>query len=337
MVAEKKETSRIAALLSRHAAALGYVFRVLLPVILRTGRRPVIFSRFTGMGDIICTIPAARELMKRHPGATFIYNCHPDFSAVPQIAGIANRVTSLVNVGTVGHWHRFFLGGFYHFAHGDDTPGKAAAEPMVAEFCRQFDLPVTDTHPQLAAAAVQEKVKSLLAQKNLDAENLILIHPGPSWTVKEWPRENWTQLVSELRAHGFHSIAQLGVARYLGERQAELINVPGATSLVDALSIEECVAVIAQAKLFVGMDSGLLHLAATTRTPSVGLWGPTDPRLFYAEQFRANFLTAQVECAGCEHEKPRRHWFKNCPHDIACMKSITPAEVLQTCLAVLMK
>jgi ADP-heptose:LPS heptosyltransferase len=336
--ANAQNKSRLFTLLSRHAAALGYVFRVVLPVILRTGRRPVIFSRSTGMGDIICTLPAVKLLRERHPGAFFIYNCHRDFEEVPRLAGVADRVTTLALIGPVGHWYRFLLGGFYHFAHGDDTPGKVAAEPMVAEFCRQFNLPVTDEHPRLAASpAAREKVRTLLAQKKLDPAALVLLHPGPSWTVKEWPRENWAQLVAALREHGFTSIAQLGVGRYMTFGRIPVATIPGAVSLVDELSIDDCLAVMAQAKLFIGIDSGLLHLATTTRTPAVGLWGSTSPQFFYAAAFRADFLVAQVECGGCEHQKPRWHWFTGCPYDIRCMKAIPAPEVLPVCLNALAK
>ena len=326
--------SHFTELLSNHAAALGYVFGVVLPLILKTGRRPVIFSRSTGMGDILCTIPAARELMKRHPGAVFIYNCHPDFAAVPRLAGIANRITSLQSIGHIGHWYHFLLAGFYHFSHGDDTPGKVAQEPMVAEFLRQFNLPVTDEHPHLAAGpAAREKVESLLARKNLDAASLVLIHPGPSWTVKEWPRENWTRLVAALRENGFTNVAQLGVGRYMNFGQVPIETIPGAVSLVDELSIEECLATIAQAKLFIGIDSGLLHIAACTRTPAVGIFGPTSPQFFYAESVRKNFAVSTVECAGCQHRLPRLHWITGCPHDIKCMRTLGVEEVWHACLA----
>ncbi|HEY2328608.1 MAG TPA: glycosyltransferase family 9 protein [Verrucomicrobiae bacterium] len=332
--APKKEPSRFRALLARHAAALGYVLRVVLPVILRTGRRPVVFSRFTGMGDIICTIPAVHELRKRHPGATFIYNCHPDFAAVPRLAGVADCVTSLKHIGPVGHWYHFLLGGFYHFAHGDDMPGKVASEPMVAEFCRQFNLPVTDAHPQLSAGpAAQEKVLTLLARKNLDAGALVLIHPGPSWPVKEWPRENWSRLIAALREHGCTQVAQLGVGRYMNFGKVAVETIPGAVSLVDELSIEECVAAIAQAKLFIGIDSGLLHIAAAVRTPAVALWGPTSPQFFYAEDVRKNFAVSGVACQGCYHRLPRLHWITGCPHDIKCMKTLPVENVLRACLA----
>ena len=63
-------------LIKRHAEALWLVLTVILPILFRTGHRPVIFSKYSGIGDIICTFPAALELKKRHPKATFIYNCH---------------------------------------------------------------------------------------------------------------------------------------------------------------------------------------------------------------------------------------------------------------------
>jgi ADP-heptose:LPS heptosyltransferase len=329
-----KKKNRRAALLSRHAAAFGYVLREVLPVILRTGKRPVIFSRMTGLGDIICTIPAARELMKRHPGATFIYNCHTDFAAVPRLAGVANRITSLKDIGPVGHWYGFLLAGFYHFAHGDDTAGKVAQEPMVAEFLRQFNLPATEEHPPLPVTAnVRKKALAVFAQKKLDPAALVLIHPGPSWPVKEWPRENWSQLVAELRARGFTSIGQLGVGRYMNFGQVEVPPVPGAVSLLDAFTVEECIAAIAEAKLFIGIDSGLLHIAAATRTPAVGIFGSTLPQFFYAEKIRKNFAVSDVPCAGCYHRLPRLHWVTGCPHDIRCMKEISVEEVLRACLA----
>ena len=333
MAAEKKPITRIAGLLARHAAALGYVFRNVLPVILRTGRRPVIFSRFTGMGDIICTVGPARELMQRHPGATFIYNCHADFAPVPILAGIAQRGTTFKFIGVVGRRYRWFLGGFYHFAHGDDTPGLVAQETMLVEFCRQFGLNVVETHPQISVSPVaEEKVSKLLAEKKLAVEKLILIHPGPSWTVKEWPREHWTQLVSSLHAQGYTSIAQLGVGRYMNFGQVAVDTIPGVVSLVDLLSIEDCFALIGRAKLFVGIDSGLLHIAACTRTPSVAVWGPTSPQFFYADAVRKNFVVSDVACQGCYHRLPRLHWVTGCPHDIQCMKTLPVEKVLRACL-----
>jgi len=78
---------KISALLNRHAQAFWYVLTVILPVILRTGRRPVVFSAICRLGDIICTIPAALEIKKLHPDATFIYNCGDSSACLPKMVG----------------------------------------------------------------------------------------------------------------------------------------------------------------------------------------------------------------------------------------------------------
>ena len=205
---------------------------------------------------------------------------------------------------------------------------------MVTEFCRQFDLPLTEEHPRLEIApATREKVISILNQKGLDPSALVLIHPGPSWTVKEWPSEHWAHLVVALRQHGFASIAQLGVERYLHFGQVAVKPIHGTASLVGALTVEECIAAISVARLFVGIDSGLLHIAAATRTPAVGLFGSTSPQVLYEPKLREYYVTSRVECAGCHHRLPQLHWFSGCPHDIRCMKTIGVPEVLASCLA----
>jgi ADP-heptose:LPS heptosyltransferase len=331
-----KANTRLNELIARHAAALRYVCKVVLPLIFRTRRRPVIFSRQTGMGDIICTIPAARELKKRHPGAPFIYNCHASFTEIPRLAGVADLVTSLKPIGLVGHWYRFLLGGFYHFAHGDDLPDSGDKELMITEFCRQFNVSLLEAHPRLTSSAkVRETANLILARKNLEMASLVLIHPGPSWPTREWPHDKWTRLVAELRGRGFTNLAQLGVGHYMNFGKIAVEPIPGVVSLVDALSIEECIAVIAQAKLFIGIDSGLLHIAASTGTPSVGLFGMTFPEYRYNEIFRKNFVANRVDCAGCEHRKPRLHWVTGCPYDIKCMKTLPVEEVLQACMNIL--
>jgi len=102
---------------------------------------------------------------------------------------------------------------------------------------------------------------------------------------------------------------------------------------VDAFSVEECIAAIASAKLFIGIDSGLLHIAAGTGTPAVGLFGMTLPEYRFSRSFRAGFVTNRVECAGCEHRKPRLHWVTGCPYDIKCMQTLAVETVLAACLA----
>jgi len=327
-----KNQNRWFALLARHVAAFGYVLRIVLPVMVRTGRRPVIFWRESGMGDIICTITAARELKKRHPGAGFIYNCQQDSAVIPRLYGIADRVTTFPDVGLIGHWYSFLTGGFYQFSHGDPL----VVRTMVKDFCDQFNVKAADDHPHLAVPeALTERARKIMVEKKLDPKSFITIHAGPTAPVREWPREHWAKLVARLRARGFTQIVQLGVGRYYDRGTVAVEPVPGTISLIDLLSLEESIAVIALARLHIGLDSGLLHVAAAVGTPGVGIFGSTLPKFRFSEKYRQNFVVSRVECRGCGHWNAVTPYVTTCPHNIRCMKEISPEEVLQACLPIL--
>jgi ADP-heptose:LPS heptosyltransferase len=325
----------LVALWKRHWEVLLFILTVVVPMMVRHRRRPVIINRYAGLGDIICTIPAVKELIKCHLGAPVIYNCHRDFTAIPRLASVADHVSTLRTIGLLSYWYRCLFAGFYDFVHGDDVD-RPPNGTIVSQFCRQFDMPVTDEHPELAvSASVSERAASLLRHHDLDPNKLILIHPGPSWPVREWPTAKWAHLVAGLQQRGFSNIAQLGVGRYLNFGAVDVPAIPGTISLVNQMTLEETIATIKQAQLFIGIDSGLLHVAAATRTPSVGIFGMTLPEYRFSRDFRENFVVSSVECVGCEHRRPRLHWITGCPYDIRCMKTLSVEQALCCCLAIL--
>ena len=323
----------LSALASRHAQALWFVVTRVVPTIFRTRRRPVYFSKFSGIGDIICTFPAALELKRRHSGAPLIYHCHPEFTCLPRLAGLTNDVTSFPNIGLVGHWYSFLLGGFYQFASDDDRPNVIPTDVYIKDFGRQFGLVVEDDHPQLKpGAAVVARIEARLAAEAPGSGPLVVIHPGPSWPVREWPRESWIAWIEAMRARGITRIVQIGSARHLAMGNVGAVSLPGVLSWVDKLTLEESVALISLADLFVGIDSGMLHIAVAVRTPAVGLWGATSAHLRFSSANARSFVTSSVECQGCHHRVPRLHWITGCPYNIKCMREIAAADVLGACL-----
>jgi ADP-heptose:LPS heptosyltransferase len=325
---------KISALLQRHAQAFGYVLTVILPVILKTGNRPVIFSRFAGMGDIICSLPAALGLKKKHPGATFIYNCDASSACVPTMGGVTNFITSFREIGLISFWYRGLLAGFYSFGSDDDQFTTDHREHFLQSYARQNGVAVSGEHPQLKIdPPLVEQVSALRKKWNLEGRPLILIHAGPSYPVKHWPRAAWGALVEKIQAATGGTIAQLGAraGSYANAADDNFEPVAGAVCLVNQLTLAETIALIAQADLLVGLDSGLLHIAASVGTPAVGLWGPTSAQFLFLESESKFFVTSGVECQGCHHRVPRLHWFTNCPHDTKCMTAISVAEVFQAC------
>ncbi|MEI9863114.1 MAG: glycosyltransferase family 9 protein [Limisphaerales bacterium] len=168
---------------------------------------------------------------------------------------------------------------FYLFSSDDDNPNAKPSEVYIKDFGRHFGLTLPDAHPQLHhSPATVDRVKSLLGKNGISSGPLILIHAGPSWPVREWPQSSWAALVTELKQHGFAGIVQLGTRNHLPWGTVDGDAIPGVVSLVDQLTLEESAALIAQGGLFIGIDSGLLHIAAAAGTPAVGLWGPTSPQ-----------------------------------------------------------
>jgi ADP-heptose:LPS heptosyltransferase len=76
-----------------------------------------------------------------------------------------------------------------------------------------------------------------------------------------------------------------------------LTALPGAIDLVGRLTLPEVVACLERAYLFIGNDSGLMHLSAATGTPTIGLFGPTDAATYGPT---GRLATAVVEASMAE-------------------------------------
>ena len=109
----------------------------------------------------------------------------------------------------------------------------------------------------------------------------IVLAPTANWHRKLWPADRFVALAEALVAPG----GAVPGARIvvLGGPGAEeramaapvLGALPGAVDLVGALALPEVAALLSRAALFVGNDSGLMHLAAAAGAPTIGLFGPT--------------------------------------------------------------
>src|SRR5260370_15983578 len=98
---------------------------------------------------------------------------------------------------------------------------------------------------------------------------------------KGWTADGWRELAHHLRARGLKVVASGGPA---AAERAYLDAVWGALPDVvrrdGQLSWPQLAALLARARLFVGPDTSVTHLAAATGCPTVALFGPTDPRLW---------------------------------------------------------
>jgi heptosyltransferase III len=105
-----------------------------------------------------------------------------------------------------------------------------------------------------------------------------VVHTTPMFVYKRWTIEGWRTLAASLRARGL-SVLAIGAksdGAYLDEvwRAGDVVRFDG------KLMWPEISAVIGAARVYVGPDTAVTHLAAATGAPTVALYGPTDPRIW---------------------------------------------------------
>jgi len=110
------------------------------------------------------------------------------------------------------------------------------------------------------------------------AQPYAVIHAAPMFIYKRWTAEGWAALAAALRDRGIAVAATCGVsdAAYLDAlwRDAPVMRLDG------KLAWPELTALLAGARVYIGPDTAITHFAAATGTPTVALYGPTDPRLW---------------------------------------------------------
>jgi lipopolysaccharide heptosyltransferase III len=110
-------------------------------------------------------------------------------------------------------------------------------------------------------------------------EPYAVIHAAPMFRYKQWTREGWRTLADALVQRGLTIVATGGPADrdYLDELWRDA---PHVRRLDGRLRWAELASLLSQARLYLGPDTSVTHLAAASGCPTVALFGPTDPRLW---------------------------------------------------------
>ncbi len=121
-------------------------------------------------------------------------------------------------------------------------------------------------------AADQECERRLKAQ---GTQEFALLNPGAGWGAKQWPAERFGEVARRLAENGLRSLINVGPGEADLARAVEAAS--GGTAPTVTGSITQLIALTRRARLFIGGDTGPMHLAAVLGVPVVGIFGPTDP------------------------------------------------------------
>jgi ADP-heptose:LPS heptosyltransferase len=182
-------------------------------------------------------------------------------------------------------------------------------------------VPVAEEDRELAA--------SFLEEAGLGRGGFAILHPGTSGfgEYKRWAPERFGELAARLATEtGLPSVVTWGPGeedladRVVDAAAGEARLAPATPRFVSLAAFAEAAA------LFVGADTGAIHLAALVGAPTVGLFGPKDPRVYAPWGPRTAVVHKGVDCSPC----PSR----TCD-DPVCMTSMTVDDVLSSSLALL--
>jgi hypothetical protein len=277
-------------------------------------RKQVVIVDFQGaMGDLVCFCASLPGLRERHPQSWVIFVTHRHYLELVRSTGLAD-----VAAARYGFFHLFArrfcrAGNYYTPTAPPADPGAKIVNPAIhtaAHFAQLLGVePRLDLVRLAPSRAIQSRIERRLAPVNPKGLPVVVVHTGPTWKVREWPAaywHEWGEAARDLRA----CVIQIGTEDDSSALHAHAAaRVPHAHDWVNRLTIMETVGLLERAQLFIGIDSGPLHLATTLGVATIGLFGPVNGH--YRAHPRAAFtcLTANVPCLGCHHDPAGEgHW-----------------------------
>jgi heptosyltransferase I len=111
--------------------------------------------------------------------------------------------------------------------------------------------------------------------RDLGLHSFAILNPGAGWGAKQWPAERYGMVAQVLAQRGIQSLINYGPREESLATSA--VNASAGTARASSFSVGELIALTRRTRLFIGGDTGPMHLAAALHVPVVALFGPTDP------------------------------------------------------------
>lgn len=153
----------------------------------------------------------------------------------------------------------------------------------------------------VAGDAAESAIATHMREQGLTPKSFILIHPTSRWLFKSWRPESFGALIDRLHDDGQRVVLTAAPAErelaFVREVEARL-RTP-AVDLSGRLTLKQLAALIGKARLFIGMDSVPMHIAAAMQTPCVALFGPSGEDEWGPWRVEHRVVTRNYSCRPC--------------------------------------
>lgn len=332
----------------------------------RSGRSMrILVTRLRYLGDVIMSTPAVAALKRRYPEGEIYYLAEDPHAAIlegnPDLTGVValrrglagtlaarRRIRGLrpvaaldlfynprsawflyscgipVRVGGSRRWRRRLYterftvppgvrSGVMHHLHAASALGAAAEDSMPRVF-----------------VSVEEAGRGAGIVRGLaggGSAPVVAMHPGGTWPSKRWAAERFARLARLLEERiGARSCVVNGPGEEgIADRVVE--EARGAAFPLPRLGVRELAAALSACDAMVANDGGVMHLSVGLGLPTVAVFGPTEPDIWFPYEGKGPFavVSRNEECSPCH-----RHFCE----EMSCLEGIVPDEVLARLLAV---
>lgn len=271
--------------------------------------------RSGALGDVIMATPIVRALKKKYPKSKIMFatQCPDAIRGNPYIDEITSSLDILMSRTDC----------IYDLDLAYENRPKMNIVDAYSDVV--FGHPSEDKRMDLQSGEIDFAMAHAQAagQINFERDKVVVLHQAVSWANRTWPIQYWEHVVRHFTSKGFKIV---NVGRGGDHKSSPMA---GVVNLIDKLSIPQVREIIKRAKVFVGVDSGILHVAQTTNTPIVGIFTVANPdyRITRLENFFS--MVPKSSCRFCLHEEKPPVTFVGCKiGTMQCIKEITPIDVI---------
>ena len=199
---------------------------------------------------------------------------------------------------------KFWRHSFTHLYPGANHPKRHTVESNL-DALRRLGLPPTEADKRVVlvpGSAAESRIAAVLAEHRLGEQPFVHCHPASRWQFKCWPAAKMVATLDALAGQGLAVV--LTAAPEDGERAlCAAIAAAAKAPVIDLsgqLNLKELAALTARARLFVGVDSAPMHIAAAMGTPTVALFGPSGDIEWGPWRVPSRVVASQVHpCRPC--------------------------------------
>ena len=158
--------------------------------------------------------------------------------------------------------------------------------------------------PQLSLTQEEKNsADQLLHQLGIQpSQSFVILQPGARYWFKAWPPERFAELADRLTSrHGCQVLIGGSNQDIDIAQQIQQMATSNPVIMAGRTTIKQFAAVAKKSALFVGSDSGAMHVASAVGTPVVALFGPSNPREWGPRGGPVEILHKEIDCRSCFH------------------------------------